>query len=120
MEIEHAQGAPFAISSMFDRVIHPPRGRDGGGSGAVGTIGLQSGHVLNGKGRQTVPSGERLVLQMPGGGGLGEATARDPAAISRDVANGLVTVEAALDHYKVVVDADGKIDAEATAALRGN
>ncbi len=120
MEIEHAQGAPFAISSMFDRVIHPPRGRDGGGSGAVGTIGLQSGQVLNGKGRQTVPSGERLVLQMPGGGGLGEATARDPAAISRDVANGLVTVEAALDHYKVVVDADGKIDAEATAALRGN
>ncbi|MFZ9079704.1 MAG: hydantoinase B/oxoprolinase family protein, partial [Alphaproteobacteria bacterium] len=90
MEIEHAQGAPFAISSMFDRVIHPPRGRDGGGSGAVGTIGLQSGQVLNGKGRQTVPSGERLVLQMPGGGGLGEATARDPAAISRDVANGLV------------------------------
>jgi N-methylhydantoinase B len=120
MEIEHAQGAPFAISSMFDRVIHPPRGRDGGGSGAVGTIGLQSGHVLNGKGRQTVPSGERLVLQMPGGGGLGEATARDPAAISRDVANGLVTVEAALDQYKVVVDADGKIDAKATAALRGN
>ena len=120
MEIEHAQGAPFAISSMFDRVIHPPRGRDGGGSGAVGTIGLQSGHVLNGKGRQTVPSGERLVLQMPGGGGLGEATARDPAAISRDVANGLVTVEAALDQYKVVVDADGKIDAEATTALRRN
>ena len=120
MEIEHAQGAPFAISSMFDRVIHPPRGRDGGGSGAVGTIGLQSGQVLNGKGRQTVPSGERLVLQMPGGGGLGEATARDPAAISRDVANGLVSVESALDHYKVVVDADGKIDAEATAALRRN
>ena len=120
MEIEHAQGAPFAISSMFDRVIHPPRGRDGGGSGAVGTIGLQSGQVLNGKGRQTVPSGERLVLQMPGGGGLGEATARDPAAISRDVANGLVTVEAALDQYKVVVDADGKIDAEATTALRRN
>ena len=120
MEIEHAQGAPFAISSMFDRVIHPPRGRDGGASGAVGTIGLQSGQVLNGKGRQTVPSGERLVLQMPGGGGLGEATARDPAAISRDVANGLVTVEAALDQYKVVVDADGKIDAEATTALRRN
>jgi len=120
MEIEHAQGAPFAISSMFDRVIHPPRGRDGGGSGAVGTIGLQSGQVLKGKGRQTVPSGERLVLQMPGGGGLGEATARDLTAISRDVANGLVTVEAALDRYKVVVDADGKIDAKATAALRGN
>ena len=118
MEIEHAQGAPFAISSMFDRVIHPPRGRDGGGPGAVGTIGLQSGQALKGKGRQTVPSGERLVLQMPGGGGLGEASSRDLAAISRDVANGFVSVQAAKDLYKVVIDADGKIDAEATSKLR--
>ena len=118
MEIEHAQGAPFAISSMFDRVIHPPRGRDGGGPGAVGTIGLQSGQALKGKGRQTVPSGERLVLQMPGGGGLGEASSRDLAAISRDVANGFVSVQAAKDLYKVVIDADGQIDAEATSKLR--
>ncbi len=28
MEIGHAEGAPFAISAMFDRVKHPPRGRD--------------------------------------------------------------------------------------------
>ncbi len=118
MEIEHAQGAPFAISSMFDRVIHPPRGRDGGGPGAVGTIGLQSGQALKGKGRQTIPSGERLVLQMPGGGGLGEASSRDLAAISRDVANGFVSVQAAKDLYKVVIDADGQIDAEATSKLR--
>ncbi len=118
MEIEHAQGAPFAISSMFDRVIHPPRGRDGGGPGAVGTIGLQSGQALKGKGRQTVPSGERLVLQMPGGGGLGEASSRDLGAISRDVANGFVSVQAAKDLYKVVIDADGQIDAEATSKLR--
>ena len=30
MVISHAEGAPFAISSMFDRMIHPPRGRKGG------------------------------------------------------------------------------------------
>ena len=35
MEISHAQGAPFAINSMFDRVIHP-LGRNGGSSGKTG------------------------------------------------------------------------------------
>ncbi len=118
MEIEHAQGAPFAISSMFDRIDHPPRGRDGGDAGACGTTGLKSGRAFNGKGRQTIPSGERLRLQMPGGGGLGKASIRPPAQVARDVADGFVSVEAAKTAYKVVVDADGVVDEAATAAVR--
>ena len=118
MEIEHAQGAPFAISSMFDRVDHPARGRNGGAAGAKGTLGLKSGKAFKGKGRQTVPSGERLLLQMPGGGGLGDAKTRDPARVARDVANGFVTPETARAAYGVVVDADGVVDRQATEALR--
>ncbi len=118
MEIEHAQGAPFAISSMFDRVEHPARGRDGGGAGQLGTIGLKSGQAFRAKGRQTIPAGERLLLQMPGGGGLGDARARDPARVARDVANGFVTPDAARAHYAVVVDSDGVVDESATKALR--
>src|SRR3546814_14601574 len=30
MSFSHAEDAPFAISAMFDRVEHPPRGRAGG------------------------------------------------------------------------------------------
>lgn len=120
MEIEHAQGAPFAISSMFDRVDHPARGRSGGGSGALGTIGLKSGQAFKGKGRQTIPAGERLILQMPGGGGLGDSEARSVERIAVDVANGFVSVGAAKEKYSVVVDADGNLDAAATAVLRSS
>lgn len=118
MEIEHAQGAPFAISSMFDRIDHPPRGRDGGGPGMTGDLGLISGRRFKGKGRQTVPSGERLRLEMPGGGGLGDPKARSPERVARDVANGFVTSEFAREAYSVVVDEDGLVDDAATSALR--
>ena len=83
-----------------------------------GTLGLKSGKAFKGKGRQTVPSGERLLLQMPGGGGLGDAKTRDPGRVARDVVNGLVTPEMAKSAYGVVVDADGVVDRAATEALR--
>ena len=118
MEIEHAQGAPFAISSMFDRVDHPARGRDGGDPGAKGTIGLVPGQKFRAKGRQTIPAGERLRLQMPGGGGLGDAKARAPERVALDVANGFVTPDQARAAYSVAVDADGKLDSAETQALR--
>ena len=55
MRISHAEGAPFAISPMFDRIKHPARGRAGGASGETGRIYLASGRELRGKGRQPVP-----------------------------------------------------------------
>ncbi|NKQ55563.1 hydantoinase B/oxoprolinase family protein [Amycolatopsis sp. K13G38] len=61
-----------------------------------------------------------------GGGGWGEALQRDPDAVKRDVRDGYVSIEAAAQHYGVVVVGDPdndpenlEIDAEATAALRG-
>ena len=75
IEVEHAEGAPFAVLALFDRIDHPARGRDGGSSGAPGAIRLANGVELKGKGKQIVPSGERLILELPGGGGLGERDA---------------------------------------------
>ena len=71
IEIEHAQGAPFAVFALFDRIEHPARGRAGGGDGAPGRVSLASGRTLRGKGKQIVPAGDRLLLELPGGGGLG-------------------------------------------------
>ena len=99
MEVSHAQGAPFAINTMFDRVIHPPRGRNGGNNGMTGRLYLKSGTELKGKGRQSIPKGERIVMEMPGGGGLGDPKARDRKAILNDVQNGLVSVEQAQSVY---------------------
>jgi N-methylhydantoinase B len=99
MEVSHADGAPFAINTMFDRVIHPPRGRNGGGDGMTGCLYLTDGTQLKGKGRQSIPSGQRLTLEMPGGGGLGDPNARDRSKVAEDVQNGFVSPEAARSVY---------------------
>jgi N-methylhydantoinase B len=39
--------------------------------------------------------GQRVRLETPGGGGYGPAASRDPAAVVQDVAQGLITPEAA-------------------------
>lgn len=118
MELSLLDDAPFAFSALFDRIDHPPRGRENGSDGAAGAIRLASGAPLDGKGTQTIPSGERVVIEMPGGGGLGAATLRDPAEVTADVRAGLVSADAARTHYGVVLAADGNADPVATAALR--
>ena len=118
MELGLTENAPFAFSALFDRIDHPPLGREGGANGAGGKVGLASGKVLQGKGTQTIPAGERVVISMPGGGGLGAPDARQPRDVGADVKAGLVSVDAARKHYRVVVDTDGQIDEAATLHLR--
>ncbi len=118
MEIAGKDDLEFAVNAVFDRVANAPRGRDGGGDGAAGAVALKSGRTLRTKGFQVIPDGERLMLLLPGGGGMGDAAARDPALVARDVRDGLVSVEAARARYGVVVAGDGTLDEAATAAMR--
>ena len=94
IEIGHREGAPFVVSKMFDRIQHPARGRDGGEAGAAGRVYVvdDSGDEqdLPGKGRDVVPAGARLVLETPGGGGMGNPENRDPEAVAIDQSAGLV------------------------------
>ena len=90
IELAHAHGAPFLISRMFDRVRHPARGRNGGGCGAPGRVYIRDGPQLRGKGQDMVPAGATLVMETPGGGGLGPASDRSPEAVAADEAGGLV------------------------------
>jgi N-methylhydantoinase B len=120
MEIENGEGASFAMSSMFDRVTYPPRGRSGGGDGLNGRVRLASGTELRAKGRQIVPGGDRLIMEMPGGGGFGDPFARDPERVRDDVENELVSREAAERDYGVVLAADGSVDQEATERRRAS
>ncbi len=89
MEIGAKGDAEFAVNAIFDRVANPPRGRDGGGGGAAGWVGLDDGTALRTKGFQVIPAGRRLLLKLPGGGGMGDPAARDPALVARDAANGV-------------------------------
>ena len=118
MQVAHRLRAPFTVFARYDRVYHPPRGRAGGKNGANGRVGLSSGRVLRPKGAQTVPAGETLVIEMPGGGGYGDPSMREAARVADDVRNGIVTRAAARRKYGVVIRKDGSVDQRATARLR--
>ena len=68
--------------------------------------------------RTLIAFGERLVLELPGGGGYGDPAERDPAAVAEDVLDGLITVRDAERDYGVVLHEDGVPDEEATDAFR--
>lgn len=93
------ENAAFVILASFERTQFPARGRDGGEAGALGTLALDDGTRLKSKGRQLVPAGRRLVIDMPGGGGFGPVTERDPQAIRNDLRAGLVSAQAASEIY---------------------
>ena len=115
MEISNAEGAPFALSSMFDRVDHAPRGRAGGSAGSCGKVSLKSGKLVPPKGRTPIPGNERLVLEMPGGGGHGSPIERDTDLIEIDLRDGLVTRESAERIYGVTVDENGLVTRPTTS-----
>ena len=86
VEIAPKDGYENWFNAMFDRVAHPARGREGGENGAPGVVRLDDGTRLATKGRQYVPGGKRLVLELPGGGGYGPVAERSPAALAQDLA----------------------------------
>jgi N-methylhydantoinase B len=118
MEIGTKGELEFAVNAIFDRVTNPPKGREGGHSGAGGRVGLSNGETLRTKGFQVIPEGQHLLLLLPGGGGMGDPAGREPGLVARDVKDGLVSVAAARSLYGVAVKEEGVLDAEATAAIR--
>lgn len=119
LEVGTVDGTSFTMSAAScERVTHPARGRDGGKPGVTGNYGLVSGEAFAGKGRHGVPAGERLYLNLPGGGGFGDPHDRDLKSIAEDLRHGLVSPEAAIERYGVVLTADGEVEREATLLSR--
>jgi N-methylhydantoinase B len=118
IEIGGAGATPVALLCNFERVKNPARGRDGGQSGAAGTVTLRSGRPIRPKGRQTVPPRDAIRLELPGGGGFGDPRGRDPERVRDDVLDGLITTDEARRDYGVVIDARGEIDRGETARIR--
>jgi len=85
IEIAPNEGYEFFFNAMFDRINHAPRGREGGEAGAAGSVALDDGTKLAGKGRQHVPHDRRLVLNLPGGGGYGDPLKRSKESIETDI-----------------------------------
>lgn len=99
IEISHAEQAPMVLDAAWDRLKFPARGALGGLAGAPGRVHLDSGQELRGKGQQVIPAGAHLIVETPGGGGLGAPLERDRQRISGDLRNGLVSSEQAREIY---------------------
>jgi N-methylhydantoinase B/oxoprolinase/acetone carboxylase alpha subunit len=117
MVVGNREGAEFAIFATYDRVTHPPRGREGGANGMAGRVSLGSGAAMKGMGRQIIPAGDRVVIEMPGGGGYGNPAERDIERIREDVRSELVSREAAERDYGIAVNGAG-VDGKAGTQTR--
>ncbi|MDX3926158.1 MAG: hydantoinase B/oxoprolinase family protein [Shinella sp.] len=123
-EVELLRGDARA-SFVMDHGLFGPQGALGGKDGAPGSITV----TRNGKAyrpehvskEQDIPlaAGDRVRVETPGGGGYAPAFERDVDAVMKDVFLGYYTVAQARDSFGVVISDAGKLDAEATAALRG-
>ena len=91
IEIAPTEGHEFDFSAMFDRVRHPPRGRNGGADGVAGAVRLDDGTIMRPKGWQHVPAGRRLILELPGGGGYGDPANRSAEARAEDKVKGYIS-----------------------------
>ena len=99
-EIGSSEDEVFTISAAtFDRMKNPPRGREGGSPGMKGNAGLSDGTSFNDKAVYRVPPGERILLELPGGGGLGNPQNREIQKIEEDLEEGYISREGAKKDY---------------------
>jgi N-methylhydantoinase B len=117
MEVGAQEGHEFDIQAMFDRVQHPARGRRGGGAGAPTTIVQDDGAAMNGKGKQFVAHGRKVVMAFPGGAGYGVPSERPKELVKRDLARGYISAETAARDYNLSAEDIAEIEA---AVARGD
>ena len=98
ISFESRSDDPLTFVIRHERVQFPPGGLLGGGPGACGADRL-NGQVIPAKSVQVMKAGDVVTFDTPGGGGMFPPADRDPAAVARDVADGLVTPQAAAAAY---------------------
>ena len=101
----------WSVSSIADRTEYPAPGLLGGGSGAKGEVMLGDGTRLHAKAMVDLKRGDVVHVNLPGGGGYGNAFERAPELVLRDVIEGYVAPEEAEKSYGVAVRYTGEPDA---------
>jgi N-methylhydantoinase B len=107
-----------------DRQKFRPQGLFGGLEGSTGALVLNPGTPdetrCRSKGVDEIKAGDLLSIRLPGSGGYGPPSERDPVRVAWDVRNGKVSARSAREDYRVVVREDGTVDRESTEALRSS
>jgi N-methylhydantoinase B len=119
-----SRGHDGEFSHSSQHSLDPPRGLFGGGTGARGQWVLNEGtpreqpleHQVGPT--RTLEYGDTVTLYAPGGGGYGDPLDRPADAVRDDYLRGYISKQSALEHYGVVIDAAGTIDAVETGLVR--
>ena len=93
-------GVPWAVSVLAERTVFPAQGLDGGEAGAVGKLSVD-GRMLESKRVTPLDPNAQVCLELPAGGGVGNARDRPVEQVISDVADGYVSLELALERYGV-------------------
>jgi N-methylhydantoinase B len=87
------------MTSRHERIHYPPRGLLGGLPGRAG-VDMVNGEIIEAKSRSVLESGDQVVFETPGGGGLFAPSERDDDLIKQDIESGLTTAAAAREFYE--------------------
>ena len=95
-----APDQPLLLSGSAGRMRNPAQGLLGGAPGSLAAIEI-GGAALEATASPAaaIEPGQRLRFLLPGGGGYGNASERDPALIERDLRNGYISAERARRDY---------------------
>jgi N-methylhydantoinase B len=91
------------VNINFERIIDPPWGLHGGLSGATsrGVIRRRDGteQVVHKGTEIELEAGDRVTFLTAGGGGYGNPLERSREAVERDLANGVISLQAVVEAY---------------------
>ncbi|MFK5604797.1 hydantoinase B/oxoprolinase family protein [Haloferax volcanii] len=111
------------ITAEFGRSEFPPWGVEGGHEGDGNYIVVErtdgSTERRSNLSNYDLDNGDIARLVTSSGGGWGDPTDRDPESVRVDYLDDYITRETAQNVYGVILDENGTIDHDATAAERG-
>lgn len=106
--LRNETGHPLTLLGVGRRDQFPARGLHGGKEGKTRAFFI-NGQKVNPRRRYILKPGDSLELHDAGGGGYGDPAKRAHKLIQQDIDAGFVTVEGALQDYRLKVDSQGRI-----------
>jgi N-methylhydantoinase B/oxoprolinase/acetone carboxylase alpha subunit len=93
---------PMSARIRPDKMFCEPPGINGGAPGRVGRV-FMNGQLITRFPPIEFNPGDEIILEMPGGGGFGPVSERDPALIRQDLDLGYITPEGARRDYGIEI-----------------